>query len=173
MTMSIMTLLTLLSTMVFLQTSHPLAMGLTLLVQTTMISLMAGMVEKTFWFSYILFMVFLGGMLVLFIYVAALASNEIFSLSMTMLMMYSAFTLIAAMMIMVSDLYMSHPASYTEFMPTSWLKSFYPENSLSLIKLYNPPTNYTTIMLMSYLLITLIAVVKVTNVFEGPLRKIN
>lgn len=47
------------------------------------------------------------------------------------------------------------------------------ENSLRLNKLYNYPTNIITILLINYLLITLIAIVKITKLFYGPLRKIN
>ena len=50
------------------------------------------------------------------------------------------------------------------------IKSFMKENSLVLNKLYNFPINLITILLMIYLFLTLIAVVKITNVFEGPLR---
>jgi NADH-ubiquinone oxidoreductase chain 6 len=44
------------------------------------------------------------------------------------------------------------------------------ENSLILNKLYNFPINLITILLIIYLFLTLIAVVKITNIFEGPLR---
>jgi NADH-ubiquinone oxidoreductase chain 6 len=60
---------------------HPLAVGIILLIQTIITCLIRGLINKRFWFQYILFMEFVGGMLVLFIYVTRLASNEIFSLS--------------------------------------------------------------------------------------------
>lgn len=50
------------------------------------------------------------------------------------------------------------------------IKSFILENSLNLNKLYNFPLNLTTILLINYLFLTLIVVVKITNIFEGPLR---
>lgn len=50
------------------------------------------------------------------------------------------------------------------------MKSLLIENSLILNKLYNFPVNLITILLIIYLFLTLIAVVKITNVFEGPLR---
>ncbi len=50
------------------------------------------------------------------------------------------------------------------------IKSLLIENSLILNKLYNFPINLITILLIIYLFLTLIAVVKITNVFEGPLR---
>lgn len=52
------------------------------------------------------------------------------------------------------------------------INSYLIENSLSLNKLYNYPTNLLTILLINYLLITLIAVVKITKLFKGPLRPI-
>lgn len=52
------------------------------------------------------------------------------------------------------------------------INSYFIENSLSLNKLYNYPTNLLTILLINYLLITLIAVVKITKLFKGPLRPI-
>lgn len=48
--------------------------------------------------------------------------------------------------------------------------SFYLENNLLLNKLYNFPTNIISILLIIYLFFTLIAIVKITNIFEGPLR---
>jgi len=45
----------------------------------TIICLIRGTIYRRFWFSYILFIIIIGGMLVLFIYITRLASNEIFS----------------------------------------------------------------------------------------------
>lgn len=61
----------------------------------------------------------------------------------------------------------------TEIINLNNILSFTPENTINLYKLYNYPTNFTTILLVNYLLITIIAVVKITNLFFGPLRIIN
>nr|QCG71551.1 NADH dehydrogenase subunit 6 [Gasterophilus nigricornis] len=156
---------------IFMNMNHPLAMGLILLIQTLLTCLLTGMISKTFWFSYILFLVFLGGMLVLFIYVTSLASNEMFSFSSKLLisaiMILSFSTML--MMIFNKNLMLNHfPNLETTHIPD--LTSYMMENSLSLNKLYNYPTNLLTILLMNYLLITLIAVVKITKLFKGPLR---
>nr|QLY90250.1 NADH dehydrogenase subunit 6 [Fannia armata] len=155
---------------IFMNMKHPLAMGLTLLIQTTFVCLTSGLMTKTFWFSYILFLVFLGGMLVLFIYVTSLASNEMFSFSIKLL--FISFSIFMTMMItlffMDKNLLLNY--SNMEIQSTSNLNSYLTESSLSLNKLYNYPTNLLTILLMNYLLITLIAVVKITNLFKGPLR---
>lgn len=44
---------------------------------------------------------------------------------------------------------------------------------MTLIKLYTQPTSLLTLTLVIYLLLTLIVVVKITNIQEGPLRQIN
>lgn len=82
---------------------HPLAIGLALLMQTLFIALSTGLVAPSFWFSYILFLVFLGGMLVLFIYVASLASNEIFRFSTKLFFILTSLLGLAAVIIILLD----------------------------------------------------------------------
>nr|YP_009115658.1 NADH dehydrogenase subunit 6 [Ravinia pernix]AJC00137.1 NADH dehydrogenase subunit 6 [Ravinia pernix] len=155
---------------IFLNMKHPLAMGLTLLIQTTLICLTSGLMTKTFWFSYILFLVFLGGMLVLFIYVTSLASNEMFSFSIKLMIMTMTIFMLSIIILFFIDKNIILQYANMEIKSIFNLDSYIMENSLSLNKLYNYPTNLLTIMLMNYLLITLIAVVKITKLFKGPLR---
>nr|YP_010713154.1 NADH dehydrogenase subunit 6 [Elachiptera insignis]WDA94046.1 NADH dehydrogenase subunit 6 [Elachiptera insignis] len=170
----IMYLLTLINSILFIQMNHPLAMGLVLLFQTIFISIITGLITKSFWFSYILFLIFLGGMLVLFIYVTSLASNEMFSMSIKSFIINTFFFMFMMMFIyMFMDNMMLNMNMMNEEMNSMNNYLFIKENSLSLNKLYNFPTNYITILLMNYLLITLIAVVKITKLFYGPLRMMN
>nr|UYG48412.1 NADH dehydrogenase subunit 6 [Chrysops sp.] len=163
-------MISIVSSLTFLQMSHPLAMGLLLLIQTFLICLLTGLLTKTFWFSYILFLIFLGGMLVLFIYVTSLASNEMFSLSMklTFSMIYLIMIIMIFSLFIDKSLILSFFNNEMNNIPQ--LMSYIPENSISLNKLYNFPTNIITLILINYLLLTLIAVVKITNIFYGPLR---
>nr|WGO58039.1 NADH dehydrogenase subunit 6 [Rhabdoblatta ecarinata] len=155
--------ISLIMAMIFTQMNHPLAMGLILLLQTVMITMITGLLTQSFWFSYVLFLIFLGGMLVLFIYVTSLASNEMFSLSTK---------LIIFMMFMLPMMFFLIYFMSTNLMNQETMNFMMYNNmtSLSLIKLYNFPTSIITIMLASYLFLTLIAVVKITNIFVGPLR---
>nr|QXG19170.1 NADH dehydrogenase subunit 6 [Drosophila busckii] len=159
---------------IFLNMIHPLAMGLTLLIQTVLICLLTGLMAKSFWFSYVLFLIFLGGMLVLFIYVTSLASNEMFNLSIK-LTLFSLLMLF--MMLMISFLIDKNSLMFfslnNEMENISNMLTYLPENALSMNKLYNLPTNFITILLMNYLLITLIVIVKITKLFKGPLRLMN
>nr|YP_009973820.1 NADH dehydrogenase subunit 6 [Melanostoma orientale]QNH93628.1 NADH dehydrogenase subunit 6 [Melanostoma orientale] len=155
----------------FMQMNHPLSMGLMLLIQTLMICSITGLMTKTFWFSYILFLIFVGGMLVLFIYVTSLASNEMFTLSMKMIMMILLIFMLMMMMNFFMDkMTMMFNSLNIEMMSIINNNSYIKENILSLNKLYNYPTNMITILMINYLLITLIATVKITKLFYGPMR---
>nr|UQJ75167.1 NADH dehydrogenase subunit 6 [Cryptotermes brevis]URX53108.1 NADH dehydrogenase subunit 6 [Cryptotermes brevis] len=149
--------------MMFTQMNHPLAMGMMLLMQTTMVCLISGLMHQSFWFQYILFMVFIGGMLVLFIYVASLASNEMFSLS-TKMMTLAATTMMLSMMIKYWSTFNSSDSEMFQTMT---------QNKITMMteKLYNQPSGSMTILMALYLLMTLIVVVKITDVSKGPLRQ--
>nr|WBR65584.1 NADH dehydrogenase subunit 6 [Layahima elegans]WBR65597.1 NADH dehydrogenase subunit 6 [Layahima elegans]WBR65636.1 NADH dehydrogenase subunit 6 [Layahima elegans] len=154
----------------FIQIKHPLAMGLTLLIQTTIISLTCGLFTYSYWFAYILFLIMLGGMLVLFIYVTSLASNELFSFSMKSLFIS---TLMLSLLV-IAFLFMDNLMLVTnnlEMIKMSPEINLIKENEINLIKLYNNPTMNITIMMINYLLLTLIVVVKITNINYGPLRQ--
>nr|WAX39321.1 NADH dehydrogenase subunit 6 [Homalosilpha sp. 1 ZQW-2020] len=156
------------TSLMFTQMNHPLAMGLMLLIQTIIMCIMSGLLSQSFWFSYILFLIFLGGMLVLFIYVTSLASNEMFFMSMKMIII--TIMIIFMLMLLINLNYM---INNMEVMLHDYMYSTENEMMNSLMKLYNQPTNLITIMLASYLFLTLIAVVKITNISKGPLRQMD
>nr|AVN67924.1 NADH dehydrogenase subunit 6 [Arenivaga sp. B097] len=147
----------------FTQMKHPLAMNLILLIQTTLICMISGFMSQTFWFSYILFLIFIGGMLVLFIYITSLASNEMFYLSLKAVSLNMLWLPIMLLFLTPNN---------------SWDMNLYNmsmnnEIIYPMLKLYNYPINFITITLALYLFLALIVVVKITNISEGPLRKIN
>nr|YP_010043557.1 NADH dehydrogenase subunit 6 [Etisus dentatus]QPD06878.1 NADH dehydrogenase subunit 6 [Etisus dentatus] len=153
----------------FTRLSHPLSLGMTLLLQTVFMSLTVGISTYSFWFSYILFMIFLGGMLVLFIYVASLASNEIFSFSLLTFLIYSSIIIALSLIFLLLDPLISPALSS---LPISSIN-----NQLStptiVSWIYNSPSMSFTLFIIMYLLLTLIVVVKIINLFKGPLRLSN
>nr|UUJ36950.1 NADH dehydrogenase subunit 6 [Epeorus sp. 06 ZXM-2022a] len=156
----------------FLTMSHPLAMGLILLCQTLLISLVTGLLAPSFWFSYVLFLVFLGGMLVLFIYVTSLASNEMFSISAQTMFFSFIFMFLILGASYFNDPTLWSPSNFSD--QAHFLDWTTPQPTLNLlIKLYNNPTHLLTLLLVLYLFLTLVAVVTITQIFEGPLRSKN
>nr|YP_010046566.1 NADH dehydrogenase subunit 6 [Coquillettidia linealis]QPJ78445.1 NADH dehydrogenase subunit 6 [Coquillettidia linealis] len=170
----LMTFLCLMISLIFMQMKHPLAMGLILLIQTFFTCLLTGLFMKTFWFSYILFLIFMGGMLVLFIYVTSLSSNEIFSLSLKLTLSITLMILLFSTILLMSDKMMTiFPHINQEMTSINIVNSLFNENMISLNKLYNFPTNLITILLINYLFLTLLVAVKITKKNYGPLRPMN
>nr|YP_010988645.1 NADH dehydrogenase subunit 6 [Paranaspides lacustris]WOR80937.1 NADH dehydrogenase subunit 6 [Paranaspides lacustris] len=162
-------LLTFVVSMIFLMTNHPLSMGLTLLLQTCFICVTSGAMNLTFWFSYILFLIFLGGMLVLFIYVASLASNEMFKMSFYLL---SSITLFTASLLFILWFF-DFLVFYSNMLNPQYFFSNYScqsHNQSLLSFIYSPYLMFCTLFMVFYLLLTLILAVKITNNFQGPLR---
>nr|YP_010597231.1 NADH dehydrogenase subunit 6 [Polyommatus amorata]WAK98816.1 NADH dehydrogenase subunit 6 [Polyommatus amorata] len=171
-----MTLSLIFMSIIMLFINHPLSMGMLILIQTLMLCLMSGMLINTYWFSYILFLTFSGGLLVLFMYVSSIASNEMFKINlknklfilvyMTMLFMFSLY--------FMNNMYWMNTMINEEMM--NLFNSIYflnKMNNINLSKLYNKQTYLLMMMMIIYLFITLIAIVKITNIFFGPLRSFN
>nr|QGQ61717.1 NADH dehydrogenase subunit 6 [Carabus smaragdinus] len=160
-------------TIIFLFLNHPLSMGLILLIQTMLISLMSGIFSYTYWFSYILFLVMIGGMLVLFIYMTSLASNEMFNFSTKLTTMMLILIMMMISMYLIMDYMMLNPLFKNSNLMEFFNKMMFMknENNYTLNKIYNMPNNIITLMLMNYLFLTLIAVVKITDNKYGPLRQ--
>nr|QWT29592.1 NADH dehydrogenase subunit 6 [Abraxas latifasciata] len=159
--------------------NHPLSIGLMILLQTLLMCLISGMLIKTYWFSYILFLTFLGGLLVLFIYVSSIASNEMFKLNFNMkmyfLMIFNFFIIVQIYLYFFNEnlnwLNMSNNINDNDNL--MFMTFFNNENKISLNKLYNNHFYMLMFMLVIYLFISLIAIVKITNIFYGPLRSMS
>nr|YP_008757605.1 NADH dehydrogenase subunit 6 [Occasjapyx japonicus]AEV44870.1 NADH dehydrogenase subunit 6 [Occasjapyx japonicus] len=157
--------LTISTALLFTSLNHPMALGITLLTQSTIIAIMTGLTTKSFWFSYVMFLIFMGGMMVLFIYVASLTPNEMFSLSNPMLIMLVLPT-ITIMMIMLDMTIASPNQIFIEAAQMDVMSS----QKITITKIYSPTLSIITTAIISYLFLTLIVVVKITNLWMGPVR---
>nr|YP_009255747.1 NADH dehydrogenase subunit 6 [Tenodera sinensis]AND97220.1 NADH dehydrogenase subunit 6 [Tenodera sinensis]APD14885.1 NADH dehydrogenase subunit 6 [Tenodera sinensis] len=153
---------------IFLFLNHPLSMGLILFLQAISMCLISGFMSLSFWFSYVLLLIYLGGMLVLFMYVTSLASNEMFFYSNKVLFSIILLPLIF-LVIYYTNIYF--PMNMYENMENTLAFNMISNNFL--LKMYNQPVNMMTILIASYLFLTLIAVVKIINIYNGPLRQMN
>nr|QVV96019.1 NADH dehydrogenase subunit 6 [Coridius brunneus] len=138
--------------------NHPLSMGLMLICQTMIMSMIIGLSLGSFLFSYIIMIIMLSGALVLFIYMASVASNEKFQTSIKLLIMFIIINIII----------------YVLMCDNSNKSSFIDMNikmeTMTLIKLYGSMSAYITMMMIMYLLLTMIVVSNIATVSEGPLR---
>nr|AND96221.1 NADH deshydrogenase subunit 6 [Onthophagus cf. jeannelianus] len=157
-----MLMIMMLFSVLIISTKHPLTMGMILLIQTINLSLYMGYLNLNYWYSYILFLIMIGGMLVLFIYMTSIASNEKFSPSIKLFLTSNSILMLYFFMYFIDPFYMNLNNNYKEYV-----------HNLSLNKYFNFPNSIIMYMLIIYLLITLFAVVKITSFKKGSLRMTN
>nr|YP_010538717.1 NADH dehydrogenase subunit 6 [Sclerotia fui]UYE92328.1 NADH dehydrogenase subunit 6 [Sclerotia fui] len=166
--MTMMIIMTSLS-IIFMFISHPLSMGFILLVQTLIIAMWTGYMSINFWYSYILFIIMVGGMLILFIYMTSIASNEKFKFNFKiMITMLLTLIMMSMFMLIYNDQMIELINSLN--IDINQMKS----NLLfkmSLNKFLMMPLIFMSLTIILYLFIALIAVSKITNTKMGPLRK--
>nr|QWT71647.1 NADH dehydrogenase subunit 6 [Saussurella borneensis] len=152
----------------FTTTKQPMIMVMIILTQTIIIAIKTGMESESFWFSYMLVIIFIGGMMVMFIYITSITPNEMNStnlmLTLTSMLLFSAIALIT----MMKTNHMSNLETNT--MSIEMISNEY---STILKPLFNEPMNKISLMMMIYLFIAMIAVTKITDLKSGPLRKKN
>nr|YP_009470469.1 NADH dehydrogenase subunit 6 [Rhadinosa nigrocyanea]AVF96884.1 NADH dehydrogenase subunit 6 [Rhadinosa nigrocyanea] len=149
------------TSMMFMMLNHPILLSMMILIQTTLISLKIAMNIKITWFSYVLFLVMVGGMLVLFLYMTNVASNEKFYVSNKIIIM--VMLMIPTTMIM----------SMNKNQKFKSINESIINYKYTLNKMFNETFSLMIIMMMIYLLITMIMAVKLTDLDKGPLRKKN
>lgn len=122
-----------------------------------------------FWFSYILFLIIIGGILILFIYITRVASNEKFKFSYKLIITIIIILLLILSLNMIDSYFNYLNLNIYDLIIQNQPKLF----KLSIIKFINWPNNLIIFIIIIYLLITLIAVVKITKIQYGPLRQKN
>nr|ANJ70373.1 NADH dehydrogenase subunit 6 [Contacyphon variabilis] len=157
--------------LIFMFLNHPISLGIVLLMQTILISLMSSFYTYSFWLSYILFLVMIGGVLILFTYITSIASNETFMFSNKLLIMIIMMFLVSIILSMIDKTFMFQLFKNNDMLPTNNIINFIKDNDLILNKIYNKPSNLISLILINYLFLTLIIVVKITNINYGPLRQ--
>lgn len=137
--------------------NHPLSIGFILIIQTIITAIIIGYILKSFLFSYIIIIIMLSGVLVLFIYIARVASNEKFNISIKIITLFFVSILILSILIFF---YNKKP----------YLINLNIIDTTRVIKLFNTLTAQLTLIVIIYLLLTIIIVSNIARVTDGPLR---
>lgn len=132
---------------------HPLRIGIILIAQTLVIAITTGIIVKTFFFSYIVTIIIIRGALVLFIYMARVASNEKFNPSIKIAIIF-IITIATTWIIKTSEIH--HNIQRQEIK--------------IVVKIFNITNAFITIIIILYLLFTIITASRIANIKEGPLR---
>lgn len=140
--------------------NHPVSLTGIIIIHSLFISLILWNLNKTRWFSLILFLIFLGGLIVLFIYIVRLARNEKFKISKHFLKYLIIFIIISLLL------------NYTPLIKNkiNYEINFNFNHKEIIILFYNHRSFIIIFLLIFYLLICLIIIVSLISIIEGPLR---
>nr|YP_010305001.1 NADH dehydrogenase subunit 6 [Semidalis macleodi]ULR86832.1 NADH dehydrogenase subunit 6 [Semidalis macleodi] len=153
---------------IFLTMKSPTSMGLILMTQIILMSLLMSLFSMNYWFSFILFIVMIGGLMVLFIYMTSLAPNSMFSTNLNMLI----FILTAIMIsFMTLDMMLFNNFFIKNNLDMNSMEIIFNNNNM-LTKIYNMPINKLTWLMILYLLMTLIIAAKLVKNNLGSLRQL-
>nr|AFI23497.1 NADH dehydrogenase subunit 6 [Peloridium hammoniorum] len=155
-------------TSLFLFITHPMMMGLILILQTFLISLMTSIIYKSNWITFIIFITLLGGMLMLFTYIISLANNEkITNPKISWLLII--FLIILLFIIILNNWYVIN--HLTETLNNFLINQSKIKESLMLAKLFDPKMKMMSILAMLFLFTNLSIIQSILTINKGPLRK--
>nr|WRO44725.1 NADH dehydrogenase subunit 6 [Cyrebion subrufolineatus] len=166
MMMMIMTLIMIFLAITPIFLKHPISMGLNLLIQTISIALITGLMSLNFWLSYLIFLVMIGGMLILFMYMTSIASNEKFTFSKSLLIIIFLYSILFLMLLTFKN---NNPFPFKNIDSIELIK--FSTYEMSSNKYFMNNSKFILAILIVYLFITLIAIVSISNNTFGPLRQ--
>nr|QED22518.1 NADH dehydrogenase subunit 6 [Amynthas sp. FJ201111-04] len=154
MLMMYLTLLTTSTMMLYLSTT-PIMLGINILAMALLLSATLA-ASMSSWYAFLVFLIYIGGMLVMFAYFLALTPNQ--QMPTTSNIMYVFMTL----------------ATLTTVALVTETKIFLPQEMCQdTAYLYTLNTSLIIIVLALILLLTMVIVVKLTSRSKGPLRPFN
>lgn len=145
-------------------------MGITIIIQTLLICSISNTINNSPWFSYILMLIFLGGIIILFAYITIIASNFIFNLKINYLIIRIIFFLLLYLILSINiNIQITLNIECLNLFKTIKLNKI----KFNISKLFNNYTFIINLIIINYLFIILIIRNKITNFNQGPLRYIN
>nr|UBI43119.1 NADH dehydrogenase subunit 6 [Proisotoma minuta] len=145
----------LMNSALYFLSSHPIALTGLILTQALITCGLAWITLSLSWFSYILFLIFLGGLMVLFVYITSLASNEMMKTNPRA----SSVLIVMVMILMWAS------SSWSEMTMSPPL-----ETTAPLSHLFSHQMVALTAGVMTFLLLTLVVIVKITSALNTPLK---
>nr|YP_010478291.1 NADH dehydrogenase subunit 6 [Nesophrosyne sp. 29 GMB-2012]UVI59735.1 NADH dehydrogenase subunit 6 [Nesophrosyne sp. 29 GMB-2012] len=136
----------------------PMSMGIMLLILTSTSTILMAQILTTAWIPMIMFLMFVGGLLILFLYMSSIASNEKFTTNI-LLMIIPIIVLLTPLENLMMETLMNETLLSTMLL-----------DNISMVKIYNKKTFIITIFMFMYLLLSMIVVTKIIKIFKGPLR---
>nr|YP_009139051.1 NADH dehydrogenase subunit 6 [Cacopsylla coccinea]AKE49766.1 NADH dehydrogenase subunit 6 [Cacopsylla coccinea] len=156
----ILLFISILNSSVIMISTHPISFGVILLLQTTLLSICTRMLLNSSWIPLTMFLVMIGGLMILFLYITSICSNK----KPTFIQpSFYQMTLMFLVWIFLKNFEI--PVFMNEFLN---VKDFC---NMEFIKLYLPLNIFSSNFMFLYLLVMLIIMIEILSLNKGPMRK--
>nr|UYR45754.1 NADH dehydrogenase subunit 6 [Merostenus sp.] len=152
---------------------HPIIYGLILLCFTLTSTLNMSLNLNNYWFSFITFLIIIGGLMIIFLYFTSFISNMKMSLNWSSLINLLIKNMLLFMFLMLFIFKFKFMYWSLKFNEINSINSIYLINLNNFSFMFNYFKNFNTIICMIYLLMCLTLIVKLCIVNKHSLRKIN
>nr|YP_010286770.1 NADH dehydrogenase subunit 6 [Halticus minutus]UKT60751.1 NADH dehydrogenase subunit 6 [Halticus minutus] len=152
--------------MLFMMSNHPMSMGLMILIQTTIISLMSSIIMKSSWLSFMLMITMISGLMVLFMYMSSSTPNKKFLITSKSILT----TMYIILLMILLFLYLENKMIINDNYFMMEMMDFKTLSTQSLMKIYTSKNSILTIIIVSYLFFTMIISTLLVNIEEGPMQ---
>nr|QBR55154.1 NADH dehydrogenase subunit 6 [Therioaphis tenera] len=140
----------------------PLSSNLVILCQSISLTLMINLINKTSWISFMLFILYIGGLMIIFLYISGIAFNEL-----NIFKNYK--NMIIKMLIMMMMFYLFKPLIIFENSKFENVLMF--EDNFYLINMFNLPNNLIIYFILFILFFMLILIIWMLKNNKGPIRQ--
>nr|YP_009400240.1 NADH dehydrogenase subunit 6 [Floraphis choui]ARW70240.1 NADH dehydrogenase subunit 6 [Floraphis choui] len=157
-------LMNLLSSIIIITLKSPLKSNLMILFQTILLTMMINLINKTSWISFMIFILYIGGLMIIFLYISSISFNEI---NINKNYLNNIFKLI----LMIIIIYW-----FKIFMLMENFKfnnNFLFEDNFFMMNMFNSPNNLMMYFIMMILFIMLILIIWMLKFNKGPIRQKN
>nr|YP_009500737.1 NADH dehydrogenase subunit 6 [Lanthanaphalara mira]AWU48958.1 NADH dehydrogenase subunit 6 [Lanthanaphalara mira] len=138
--------------------THPLFLGLLIILQTIMVSIITRLMSSSSWLPLTMFLVVVGGLMVIFMYSTSITSNNIFTKNN--ITKYFLFTIMIIPLNKEFSIYFFKDTLCT-------LDNFNKE----FFKMFSEVNWASSVFMFYYLLMALLMLIKMINLTKGPMRK--
>nr|YP_010555018.1 NADH dehydrogenase subunit 6 [Ooencyrtus plautus]UYP50998.1 NADH dehydrogenase subunit 6 [Ooencyrtus plautus] len=148
---------------------HPMILGSVLFLFNILMSFNLSLYLDNNWWSFISFLIIIGGLMILFLYFTSFINNMIMSMKMIFWKNFMLKMVILILFIFMMMFYKNKFLIWYKFKEMNYLNL----NFLKLLLLYMYMMNLMNLMSIFYLLLTLTLIVKMILMNKYTLRKIN
>nr|YP_009675766.1 NADH dehydrogenase subunit 6 [Aphis citricidus]QDD68881.1 NADH dehydrogenase subunit 6 [Aphis citricidus] len=140
----------------------PISSNLIILMQTMILTLMINMINKTAWISFLIFILYIGGLMIIFLYISSIAFNE-FNINKNYKNILLKLILLT-MFIFYFKLNFNMENFYYE-------NKFIFEDNFNLINMFMMPNNLMIYLIIFILFFMLILIIWMLKINKGPIRQ--